>query len=132
DDQLAALVVGKPALGAVLPQHGLATRAQPGLEAAGLVVDARVHDTGVAARLVHGDPALFLQDDDTRPRTPPHDLPADREPDDARPHDAGRPLSHSRPPACVTRPVQGDPRPRPRPADGDWDTGSPPPSRRPR
>src|SRR5690606_15015676 len=52
--------------------------------------------TGVAARLVGGDPGFLLQDDDARPGTAPRDLPPDGQPDDARPDDAGDPLGHAR------------------------------------
>ena len=61
DDHLAAEVEGH-ALGlAELLHRQLALAAVLGLERAGLVVDARVEDAGVVARLVGGDVRFFFE-----------------------------------------------------------------------
>ena len=62
DDQLAAHLVLDAALVAELPQQSAAGGAEVGLLRAGSVVDSRVDDTGVVARLVGGDFGLFLYD----------------------------------------------------------------------
>ena len=67
DEDLAARLVGDPPLGAVGLEQRHAAPAQPRLQRAGLVVQARVHDAAVAPRLVRGDLALLLEDDDDAP-----------------------------------------------------------------
>ena len=98
DDELPALDVRQPAVGAVLAQHQPAARAQLGLEAAGPVVEAGVHDTGVVPGLVDAEPVLLLEHDDRRTREPARDLAGHRETHDAAADDAEGALAH-RPPS---------------------------------
>ena len=83
DDQLAALLVRQLALPAVIPQQLTAAGAQDGLEAAGLVVDAGVHDPGVVAGLVSAETVLLLEDVDGEPGIPTGELATDRQTEDA-------------------------------------------------
>ena len=89
-DELAALVVRQRPVLAVLAQHRATSGAQLGLEAARSVVDPRVHDPGVVAGLVRGQPVLLLEDHDLDVWEPTGDLPAHRKAHDAASHDADR------------------------------------------
>ena len=86
-DQLPALVVRNLLLLAVLPQTKPAGGAELRLERAGRVVDARVHDTAVAAGLVQRDRRLLLDDDDAPLRESPPELDGGGQPEDPRPDD---------------------------------------------
>ena len=61
DDQLAALVVGDPALLAVGLEQFDTAAAELRLQRAGRVVDARMHDAAVMAGLVNADLALLVE-----------------------------------------------------------------------
>ena len=63
DHQLAALVIGQPALGAVRAEQADAAAAQRRLGRARGIVDSGVHDPGVVAGLVGGYRLLLLEDD---------------------------------------------------------------------
>jgi hypothetical protein len=83
DDQLAAEPIGDRILIAVLDQLGGSGDAKPCLERIGLVVDACVDDSTVVSRLMPGDPRLFLENDESRPRSPSQELARRGKPDDA-------------------------------------------------
>ena len=95
DDELAALVVGKVALGAVLLQQLPPARAELGLQAAGAVVEAGVDDAGVVAGLVGGEPILLLEDHHAHSWSAQGDLASDGQADDAASDDADALLAHA-------------------------------------
>ena len=68
---------------AELVQLARALDAQPRLERARRVVDARVDDSAVVAGLVEADVVLLLEDDDRAARVAAVQLARDREPEDA-------------------------------------------------
>ena len=86
-DQLPALVVRDLLLLAVLPQEQPAGGAELRLERAGRVVDARVHDTAVAAGLVQRDRRFLLDDDDAPLGQSPPELDGSGQPEDPRSDD---------------------------------------------
>ena len=78
---------GMPALLAVLIQLPPSLHAQPGLQRAGRVVEARVDDARVVAALVGGELGLPLEHADRRSRTAVDQLAGDRQADDPAPDD---------------------------------------------
>ena len=97
DHELAALVVAAARARRSTPdQQRGPRRAQLGLEAARLVVDAGVHDAGVVAGLVGGDPVLLLEHHDPAPGPPADELAADGQADDAAADDADALFPHGR------------------------------------
>ena len=95
-DELAALDVGDRVLGAEVTQQAATAGAQLGLEAAGLVVDAGVHDAGVVTGLVRGEAVLLLEHHHLGARTPSYDLARDRDAEDAATDDADPCVPHGR------------------------------------
>jgi hypothetical protein len=87
DDELAVAAGGDPADVAVLVQPAGAVDAQAGLERAGLVVDARVDDAAVVARLVEADDVLALEHAEGAAGMAPEQLAGDGQADDARADD---------------------------------------------
>ena len=78
---------GIAVLVAVLVEGVAAGRAELGLQGAGGVVDARVDDAGVVARLVGGDLGLSLEHEDSRVRVAAEELAGGGEAEDARSDD---------------------------------------------
>ena len=74
-------------LGAELPQHRSAPTAEPGLERAGLVVEAGVDDAAVVPGLVGRDAVLLVEHGDLGAREPARHLTRHGEAEDARADD---------------------------------------------
>ena len=87
DDELAAALDGHAARLAVGVEAAGALDAELRLRGAGRVVDARVDDAGVVARLVRGDPGLAVQDRQAQARVAGQQLARGRQPDEAGAHD---------------------------------------------
>ena len=82
-DELAAALVGDRVVIAVVVHQPRTLHAQPGLQRAGLVVDAAVNHPGVVAALVPGGGGLPLQHRDGVVGTPGDPLPGHGQADDA-------------------------------------------------
>jgi hypothetical protein len=87
DDDLAAALVGDPALLAQVLHEPRALDAQARLERPGGVVDARVQDAAVVAGLVAADLGLALEHRHAPARVAQDQLARDGQPDDARADD---------------------------------------------
>ncbi len=105
DDQLAELFVRNPPLSAVVVEHVLALDAEPGLEAAGRIVDPGVDHLRVPRGCAGADPLGRLQ----HPNLPPgqRQCASHREPDHpGADHHAFDPLRHGGKPRRIAPPGQ--------------------------
>ncbi len=106
-DQLAAEAIRDCLLFAVSDQLGRAGDAKPGLERAGLVVDAGVDDAAVVPGLMLPDLCLLLEHDQSRAGPPAQNLARSGQPDDPRPdhHDVAAPVRTALSPLCHLLPL---------------------------
>ena len=75
---------------AELAEQAPAAHAEPRLQAAGRVVQARVHDTAVVPALMRGDVVLLVEYGHRKPGVAERQFPGHREPDDAAADHRGR------------------------------------------